>query len=102
MPKSILSKLVWLAIAVTGAAAIGGIALHRGETINALWFIAAAICTYLIGYRFYSAWICTKVLVLDESRATPAERSTTAATSYRPTNGWSSAIISPPSPALAR
>ena len=87
MPKSILSKLVWLAIAVIGAAAIGGIALHRGETINALWFIAAAICTYLIGYRFYSAWICTKVLVLDETRATPAERFDNGR-DFIPTNKW--------------
>ena len=87
MPKSILSKLVWLAIAVIGAAAIGGIALHRGETINALWFIAAAICTYLIGYRFYSAWICTKVLVLDVSRATPAERFNNGR-DFIPTNKW--------------
>ena len=87
MPKSILSKLVWLAIAVIGAAAIGGIALHRGETINAWWFIAAAICTYLIGYRFYSAWICTKVLVLDVSRATPAERFNNGR-DFIPTNKW--------------
>ena len=87
MPKSILSKLVWLAIAIIGAAAIGGIALHRGETINALWFIAAAICTYLIGYRFYSAWICTKVLVLDETRATPAERFDNGR-DFIPTNKW--------------
>ena len=87
MPKSILSKLVWLGIAIIGAAAIGGIALHRGETINAWWFIAAAICTYLIGYRFYSAWICTKVLVLDVSRATPAERFNNGR-DFIPTNKW--------------
>ena len=48
MPKTILSKLLWLAIAVTGASAIGGIAIHRGESINAIWFVAAAVCTYLI------------------------------------------------------
>ena len=87
MPKSILSKLVWLGIAIIGAAAIGGIALHRGETINALWFIAAAVCTYLIGYRFYSAWICAKVLVLDETRATPAERFDNGR-DFVPTNKW--------------
>ena len=87
MPKSILSKLVWLAIAVIGASAIGGIALHRGESINALWFIAAAVCTYLIGYRFYSAWICAKVLVLDETRATPAERFDNGR-DFMPTNKW--------------
>jgi carbon starvation protein len=89
MPQSILSKLVWLAIAVMGASAIGGIAIHRGEHINALWFIAAAAGTYLVAYRFYSAWICAKVLVLDETRATPAERFN---------NGRD---FVPPSPALA-
>ena len=61
MPKTVLSKLMWLAIAIGGASAIGGIALHRGESINAIWFVAAAICTYLVAYRFYSAWICAKV-----------------------------------------
>ena len=87
MPKTFLSKLVWLAIAVGGASAIGGIALHRGESINAIWFVAAAICTYLIGYRFYSAWICAKVLVLDETRATPAERFNNGR-DFIPTNKW--------------
>ena len=64
----------WAAIAVAGAAALGGIALHRGESINALWFVVAAVCTYLIGYRFYSGWIAARVCRLDATRATPAER----------------------------
>ena len=87
MPKTVLSKLMWLAIAVAGASAIGGIALHRGESINAIWFVAAAICTYLVAYRFYSAWICAKVLVLDETRATPAERFNNGR-DFVPTNKW--------------
>ncbi len=87
MPKTVLSKLVWLAIAITGASAIGGIALHRGETINAIWFVVAAIGTYLVAYRFYSAWICAKVLVLDETRATPAERFNNGR-DFIPTNKW--------------
>jgi len=87
MPRSILSKLVWLAIAVMGASAIGGIAIHRGEHINALWFIVAAAGTYLVAYRFYSAWICAKVLVLDETRATPAERFNNGR-DFVPTNKW--------------
>ena len=86
MPNA-LSKLIWVAIALLGASAIGGIAIHRGEQINALWFIAAAVCTYLIGYRFYSAWICAKVLVLDETRATPAERFNNGR-DFVPTNKW--------------
>ncbi|MGQ0430392.1 MAG: carbon starvation CstA family protein, partial [Gammaproteobacteria bacterium] len=57
-----------------GAAALGGIALHRGEGINALWFVVAAVCVYLVGYRFYSGWIAARVLALDATRATPAER----------------------------
>jgi carbon starvation protein len=73
MPKNFLSILIWVGIAILGASAVGGIALHRGEAINAIWFIVAALCVYAIGYRFYSAWIAAKVLVLDETRATPAE-----------------------------
>src|SRR6185503_3150516 len=65
---------LWTTIAVAGAAALGGIALNRGESINALWFVVAAVCTYLIGYRFYSGWIGARVCRLDATRATPAER----------------------------
>src|SRR6267143_340575 len=87
MPKSVLAKLLWLGIAILGAPAIGGIAIHRGESINAIWFIAAAACTYLLAFRFYSAWICAKVLVLDETRATPAERFNNGR-DFVPTNRW--------------
>jgi len=87
MPKNILSFLMWLGIAVLGASAVGGIALHRGEAINATWFIVAALCVYAIGYRFYSAWIATKVLVLDETRATPAE-CINDGRDFVPTNRW--------------
>ena len=87
MPKSLLSKFIWLGIAVLGASAVGGIAITRGESINAIWFVVAAICTYLVGFRFYSAWICAKVLVLDETRATPAERLSNGR-DFIPTNKW--------------
>ena len=87
MPKTFLAKFIWLGIAILGASAIGGIAIHRGESINAIWFVAAAICTYLVAYRFYSAWICAKVLVLDETRATPAERFNNGR-DFVPTNRW--------------
>jgi carbon starvation protein len=70
----LLRGVTWTIIAIAGASALGGIALHRGETINALWFVVAAACTYLIGYRFYSGWIAAKVCRLDPTRATPAER----------------------------
>ncbi|MEQ1881320.1 MAG: carbon starvation CstA family protein [Burkholderiales bacterium] len=87
MPKTFLAKMLWLGIAIIGASAIGGIAIGRGETINAIWFVVAAICTYLVAFRFYSAWICAKVLVLDETRATPAERFNNGR-DFVPTNKW--------------
>src|SRR4030095_4734310 len=73
MPK--WSKvLLWLGISLLGALALGTIALHRGEKINAMWLVVAAVCSYAIGYRFYSGFIAAKVLALDATRATPAER----------------------------
>src|SRR3569832_1285846 len=65
---------LWTLISILGAGAVGGIAVSRGETINSLWFIVAAVCVYAVGYRFYSAFIAAKVLALDPTRATPAER----------------------------
>ena len=79
--------LLWIAVSVLGAAAVGGIALSRGETINSLWFIVAAVCVYAIGYRFYSAFIAAKVLALDPTRATPAERFNDGR-DFIPTNKW--------------
>ena len=64
----------WGLLVLLGAAALGGIALSRGESVNSLWFVVAAFCIYTLGYRFYSAFISTKVLVLDSKRATPSER----------------------------
>ncbi len=87
MPKNFLTLLLWLGIALLGASAVGGIALHRGEAINTIWFIVAALCVYAIGYRFYSAWIAAKVLVLDETRATPAE-CINDGRDFVPTNRW--------------
>lgn len=79
--------LIWIAVALLGASAVGGIALNRGESINAMWFITAAACIYAIGYRFYAAWITAKVLVIDETRATPAERLDNGR-DFVPTNKW--------------
>jgi hypothetical protein len=59
-----MKRLLWIAISVIGAVAIGVIVLRRGETINALWLVTAAACTYALGYRFYSAFIAAKVLAL--------------------------------------
>ncbi|RTL32655.1 MAG: carbon starvation protein A [Rhodocyclaceae bacterium] len=72
--SSIQRHLGWGAVAVLGAAAFGTVALHRGETINALWLVIAAVCTYLIAYRYYSLFIAEKVMELDPNRMTPAVR----------------------------
>jgi carbon starvation protein len=86
MPK-IFRILIWLAIAILGSMALATIALHRGEQINAMWLVVAAVCTYAIGYRFYSKFIATKILVLDPRRATPAERLENGR-DFVPTNKW--------------
>ena len=87
MTRSFQRSVPWIGIAVLGAAAIGGIALHRGESVSAIWFITAAICVYVLAYRFYAAWIATRVLVIDPSRATPAERFDNGR-DFVPTNRW--------------
>src|SRR5580693_5883509 len=86
MKKSI-SILVWLGVSILGALALGTIALHRGEEINAMWLVVAAFCAYALGYRFYSKFIATKVLILDGRRATPAERLENGR-DFVPTNKW--------------
>ena len=85
--NQLLKNAIWLLIALLGASAVGGIALNRGENINALWFIVAALCIYAIGYRFYATWIAAKVLSVDETRATPAERLDNGR-DFVPTNKW--------------
>ncbi|WP_020183695.1 carbon starvation CstA family protein [Methylotenera sp. 1P/1] len=84
---SINKKIMWGLVAVLGAYAMSTIATYRGETINALWLITAALCIYAIAYRFYAAWIAAKVLVIDETRATPAERLDNGR-DFIPTNKW--------------
>ncbi|MBT9499117.1 MAG: carbon starvation protein A, partial [Zoogloea sp.] len=71
---SIKRHLGWGAIALLGAAAFGTVALNRGESINALWLVIAAVCTYLIAYRYYSLFIADQVMELDPKRMTPAVR----------------------------
>src|SRR6476646_4091944 len=73
MPKT-LRVLIWLAVALLGALALATVALHRGEQINAMWLVVAAICSYALGSRFYSKFVAARVLALDALRATPAER----------------------------
>ena len=66
------SKLGWAALALLGAFCLGTVALRRGEHINALWIVVAAVSLYLVAYRFYSLFIANKVMQLDPTRATPA------------------------------
>lgn len=70
--NSLLKKLLWLGIAVLGAGGLAIVALARGESISALWVVVAAVCVYLIAYRFYSLYIANRVLGLDPTRRTPA------------------------------
>lgn len=82
-----MQKLLAAALALVAAFAVGGIALNRGEPINALWILTAAVCIYALGYRFYGAWITAKVLSVDATRATPAERLDNGR-DYVPTPRW--------------
>jgi carbon starvation protein len=86
MPR-ILTVAVWLGVSLLGAAAFGYIALARGETISAAWLIVAAVCTYLVAYRFYSRFIARQVFALDDRRATPAERLNNGR-DFVPTSKW--------------
>ena len=65
--------LLWIAVALAGAGAYASIAFHRGEGLNSGYILAAALCTYAIGYRFYSKWIEAAALAMDDRRATPCE-----------------------------
>ena len=69
--KKFAFKAVWLFLAFAGAWAYMAIAFHRGESLNSIYILIAALCSYAIGYRFYSKWIAARVLMLDDRRATP-------------------------------
>ena len=66
-----LATMGWIGVSILGAVALAMLALARGESVNAIWLIVAALAVYLIGYRFYSHFIATRVLGLDDRRATP-------------------------------
>ncbi len=86
LPRPI-SVGVWAVVIVLGTFALAAIALNRGESVDAMWFIVAAICIYALGYRFYSAFLAAKVFALDPTRATPAERFSDGR-DFMPTNRW--------------
>ncbi|MCT7483272.1 carbon starvation CstA family protein [Aliarcobacter cryaerophilus] len=67
-----MNKLLWGVIAIIGAACFGYLALQQGETVSAMYLVVAAVCIYMIAYRFYGRFVAYKVLELDKNRATPA------------------------------
>ena len=71
--KRTFSILIWLGVALLGAGAYAVLAVKRGEPVNSAYILIAAICTYALGYRFYSKWIAARVLALNDRRATPCE-----------------------------
>jgi carbon starvation protein len=77
----------WILFSLVGASALGAVALRRQEPINAMWIIVASVCVYIVAYRFYSRFIAFKVLQLDDTRATPAERLDDGR-DFVPTNKW--------------
>src|SRR5438552_7193790 len=85
--NKLISVILWVAVAVVGAFAFASLALGRGESVNAIWLVTAALAVYFIAYRFYSKYIADRVLRLDDSRPTPAVRHDDGM-DYVPTNKW--------------
>ncbi len=82
-----MRALGWLAVALAGAYALGVLAVFRGETVNAVWFVVAAVAVYAIAYRFYGAFLAARLFALDARRQTPAERINDGR-DFVPTNRW--------------
>ncbi|BCQ39768.1 carbon starvation protein A [Erwinia rhapontici] len=85
--KNVKAGLIWLLVALAGAVAFAMLALNRGEPVNALWLVVAAVACYSIAYRFYSLFIARRIFELDDRRLTPAERHNDGL-DYVPTNKW--------------
>jgi carbon starvation protein len=85
--KALKSIIIWGVVSALGAAGFAVMALNKGETVNAIWLLTAAVCVYAIGYRFYSRFIAKKVFQLDDNRKTPAEIHNDGK-DYVPTNKW--------------
>jgi carbon starvation protein len=71
--KKAVTNLLWILVAAAGAWAYATLAFHRGEAMNSVYILIAALCSYTIGYRFYSKWLAARVLMLNDRRATPCE-----------------------------
>jgi carbon starvation protein CstA len=85
--NKLVSVLLWPLVAIVGAFAFAALALGRGETVNAVWLVTAALSVYFIAYRFYGKYIAERVLQLDDARPTPAVRHNDGM-DYVPTNKW--------------
>jgi len=85
--RRILGHFLWAAVAVLAAFCLAGIAINRGEHINSIWLVLAAASTYAIGFRFYAKFIAARVMMLNDQRATPAERLRNGH-DFEPTNKW--------------
>jgi carbon starvation protein len=85
--NKLVSVALWPLIAIVGAFSFAALALGRGEHVSAVWLVTAALCVYFIAYRFYSRFIADKVLRLDDTRVTPAERHNDGM-DYVPTNKY--------------
>src|ERR1700693_1691463 len=85
--KKIIGHALWAALAIAAAFFLAGIAIDNGEPVNSFWLVLAAVCTYLVGFRFYAKFIAVKVMVLNDQRATPAERLRDGL-DFEPTNKW--------------
>ena len=85
--KKIAGPVLWALISIVGAVCLAGIATNRGEPVNSFWIVLAAICVYSVGFRFYGKFIAAKVMMLDDRRATPAERLRDGH-DFEPTNKW--------------
>jgi carbon starvation protein len=83
----LLRALAWIGVGLAGAYALATIAVWRGETVNAVWFLVAAVAVYAVAYRFYSAFLAAKVFALDACRPTPAEVINDGR-DFVPTNRW--------------
>ncbi len=85
--KKIWGHLLWAVVSILAAVCLGAIALNRNEHINSFWLVVAAACTYLVGFRFYARFLSSRVMALDDTRATPAERLRDGH-DFEPTNKW--------------
>ena len=86
MPRPLVI-LLWLAVSILGATAVGIAAFQRDEPVNALWLVVAGVCTFAVAYRFYSAWLVAKVLTIDDLRA-PAAVTCSDGKDFVPTPKW--------------